>query len=71
MNEMAKKLVKIAKEICGILNDLPSGVTKDQVVAQKTGTYTNSGLDMGQYEETRYVDLIVYEKTENYLVFPG
>lgn len=62
---VAKELVRIAKEIMASRFDLPSGVKKEDVIAIKGGYYTNSGLDMGQYHSERTLDLIVYEKKGN------
>lgn len=36
---------------------LPHNARPDSVFASKSGYYTNSGLDMGQYEETRDLDV--------------
>lgn len=38
---------------------LPHNVRPETVFAFKTGSYTNAALDMGRYEETRYLDVAI------------
>lgn len=54
MNRLDKIASKVAAEF-----DLPRGAKPGTVVAFKKGYYTNSGLDMGQYEETRYLNVAI------------
>lgn len=57
ITRLAESLVKTAAAV-----DLPHNVKPGSVFAYKSGRYTNSGLDMGSYEETRTLSVaITYE----------
>jgi len=53
-------LIKMADRLTAKYLHLPGSIKEDEVIALKKGYYTNSGLDMGQYEETRSCTCYVY-----------
>jgi hypothetical protein len=53
-------LIKMADRITAKYLNLPGSIKEEQVIAIKSGYYTNSALDMGQAEETRSVTCIVF-----------
>ncbi len=58
---LVSSILSIAKEIIAI----------ERVVAETRFSYTNSGLDMGQYEESRWITITLKldEKTNNFVMY--
>ena len=50
---------RIAERIVAAEFDLPRGAKPGTVIAFKGGHYTNAGLDMGQYEEDRWLHVAI------------